>query len=97
MGPAGNSAYAGHPVIEVTDKPLAECTASFWSSPLSQARLRALPPATAAPADLLLRSLDPPMIMAGGMDLVTLLRPAYLLMAGAGDDAAAADSAATSS
>ena len=58
-------------------------------------------PATAAPADLLLRSLDPPMITAGGLDLVTLLRPAYLLMAGAGDepgdDAAAADSAAATS
>jgi uncharacterized Zn finger protein len=78
---------AGHAVIEVTDKPLAECTASFWSTPLSPARLRALPPATAAPADLLLRSLDPPLITAGGLDLVTLLRPAYLLMAGAdGDD-----------
>jgi hypothetical protein len=61
---------------------LAECVAGFWSTPLSAARLRALPPATPAPADLLLRSLDPPMITAGGMDLVTLLRPAYSLMAG---------------
>jgi uncharacterized Zn finger protein len=81
---------AGHAVLEVADKPLAECTASFWTTPLSPARLRALPPATAAPADLLLRSLDPPLITAGGLDLVTLLRPAYLLMAGAdGDDQAA--------
>jgi uncharacterized Zn finger protein len=85
----GSGAHAGgaHPVIEVADKPLAECTADFWSAPLSPARLRALPPAAAAPADLLLRSLEPPMITVGGLDLVTLLRPAYLLMAGAdGDD-----------
>ena len=34
----------------------------------------------AAPADLLLRSFEPPFITAGGMDLVTLLRPAYLAM-----------------
>jgi uncharacterized Zn finger protein len=87
LGREGSGGYAGHPVIEVADKPLAECTASFWSTPLSPARLRALPPATAAPADLLLRSLDPPMIAAGGLDLVTLLRPAYLLMAGADDEA----------
>ncbi len=76
-----------HPVIEAADKPLAECTADFWSTPLSSARLRALPPATSAPADLLLRSLEPPMITLGGLDLVTLLRPAYLLMPGTdGDD-----------
>jgi uncharacterized Zn finger protein len=72
----------GRQVIDVADKPLSECIDTFWSTPLSAARLRALPPATPAPADLLLRSLDPPMITAGGKDLVTLLRPAYLLMAG---------------
>ena len=72
----------GHQVIDVADKPLSECIETFWSTPLSAARLRALPPAAPAPADLLLRSLDPPMITAGGKDLVTLLRPAYLLMAG---------------
>ncbi len=71
----------------MADKPLAECTADFWSTPLSPARLRALPPATPRSADLLLRSLEPPMITVGGLDLVTLLRPAYLVMAGAdGDD-----------
>jgi uncharacterized Zn finger protein len=89
----------GSNVIDVADKPLSECIDTFWSTPLSAARLRALPPATPAPADLLLRSLDPPMITAGGNDLVTLLRPAYLLMAGeseaaAGDGCAAGDSAA---
>jgi len=97
-GRGGHAGYSGHPVIDAADKPLAECTANFWSTPLSPARLRALPPATAAPADLLLRSLDPPVITAGGLDLVTLLRPAYQLMAGAGgepgDEAAAADRAA---
>jgi len=86
-GRGGHTGNAGHPVIEVADKPLAECTDGFWSTPLSAARLRALPPATAAPADLLLRSLEPPMITTGGLDLVTLLRPAYLLMAGDDSDA----------
>jgi uncharacterized Zn finger protein len=90
---------SGRKVIDVADKPLSECIDTFWSTPLSVARLRALPPATPAPGDLLLRSLDPPMITAGGKDLVTLLRPAYLLMAGeseaaAGDGSAADDSAA---
>ena len=78
----------GREVIDVADKPLSECIDTFWSTPLSAARLRALPPATPAPADLLLRSLDPPMITAGGKDLVTLLRPAYLLMAGESEAAA---------
>jgi uncharacterized Zn finger protein len=82
----GHAGQAGHAVLEVADKPLAECMDGFWSTPLSPARLRALPPATAAPADLLLRSFEPPLITAGGMDLVTLLRPAYLLMAGADSD-----------
>ena len=90
-GRSDRAADGGRPVIDVADKPLAESIAGFWSTPLSAARLRALPPATPAPADLLLRSLDPPMITAGGLDLVTLLRPAYLLMAGEGG--AGADSA----
>ena len=77
----GRTDQGGHAVIEVADKPLAECMDGFWSTPLSPARLRALPPVAAAPADLLLRSFEPPMITAGGMDMVTLLRPAYLLMA----------------
>jgi len=73
---------ASRPVVDVADRPLSECTAGFWSSSLSQARLRALPPAAAAPADLLLRSFEPPLIQVQGTDLVTLLRPAYLLMTG---------------
>jgi uncharacterized Zn finger protein len=76
---AGGAA-AGGSVIDVVDAPLSPSPAGFWSSTLSPARLRALPPAPAAPADLLLRSLEPPFITAGGMDLVTLLRPAFIAM-----------------
>ncbi len=65
---------------ELTDRPLAESVDGFWASGLSPARLRALPSAAAAPADLLLRGFEPPAIEAGGKDLVTLLRPAYELM-----------------
>jgi uncharacterized Zn finger protein len=78
------------PVIDVADAPLSPSPATFWSSSLSPARLRALPPAPAAPPDLLLRSLEPPFITAGGMDLATLLRPAYLAMSGIDVDDAAA-------
>jgi uncharacterized Zn finger protein len=73
---------AGRPVLEVADRPLAECITDFWSTPLSPARLRALPPAAAAPADLLLRTFEPPLLQVQGQDLVSLLRPAYQLMAG---------------
>jgi uncharacterized Zn finger protein len=73
---------SGRPVIDVADAPLSPSPDGFWSSTLSPARLRALPPAPATPADLLLRSFEPPFITAGGMDLVTLLRPAYLVMTG---------------
>jgi uncharacterized Zn finger protein len=66
---------------ELTDRPLAECVDGFWASGLSPARMRALPSAAAAPADLVLRGFEPPAIEAGGKDLVTLLRPAYELMA----------------
>ncbi|MGH3305890.1 MAG: hypothetical protein ACRDOK_30370, partial [Streptosporangiaceae bacterium] len=74
------------PVIDVTDRPLAECVAGFWESALSPARLRSLPPAAAAPPDLLLRSVEPPPLTVGGRDLADLLRPAYLAMT-AGDAA----------
>ena len=63
-----------------TDAPLAGQAAEFWASGLSQARLRALPPATAAPADLLLRGFVPPAIEVAGQDLASILRPAYELM-----------------
>jgi uncharacterized Zn finger protein len=79
----GNGADAGgRPVIDVADAPLSASPAGFWSSTLSPARLRSLPPAVAAPPDLLLRSLEPPFFTVGGMDLVTLLRPAYMAMTG---------------
>jgi uncharacterized Zn finger protein len=77
----------GSPQPDVTqaaippDRPLAELISGFWTSGLSAARLRALPAATAAPADLVLRGFQPPPIEADGQDLVTLLRPAYELMA----------------
>jgi uncharacterized Zn finger protein len=70
------------PVIDVADRPLAECLAGFWSPALSPARLRSLPPAGPALPDLLLRSVEPPFITAGGQDLASLLRPAYLAMTG---------------
>jgi uncharacterized Zn finger protein len=78
----GGDAATGRPVIDVADAPLAPDPAAFWSSTLSAARLRALPPAPVTPADLLLRSFEPPFITAGGTDLATLLRPAYLAMTG---------------
>jgi len=91
----GGAGSAGsRPVIDVADAPLSPSPAGFWSSTLSPARLRALPPAPATPADLLLRSYEPPFITAGGMDLVTLLRPAYLAMTGSdatGSDATGSD------
>jgi uncharacterized Zn finger protein len=87
----GSRAESGsRPVIDVADAPLSQSTGDFWSSSLSPARLRALPPAAAAPADLLLRSFEPPFITAGGMDLATLLRPAYLAMTNS-DQAGAPD------
>jgi uncharacterized Zn finger protein len=88
-GGGSATAGSGQPVIDVADAALAANPAEFWSSTLSPARLRALPPAPAAPADLLLRSLEPPFITAGDMDLVTLLRPAYVLMAGGEEGPAA--------
>jgi uncharacterized Zn finger protein len=78
--PAGREPAASRPVIDVTDRPLAECVDGFWSSPLSAARLRSLPPAAAAPPDLLLRSVEPPLLSVGGQDLASLLRPAYLAL-----------------
>jgi uncharacterized Zn finger protein len=78
--PAGREPAANRPVIDVTDRPLAECADGFWTSPLSPARLRSLPPAAAAPPDLLLRSVEPPLLVVGGQDLAALLRPAYLAM-----------------
>jgi uncharacterized Zn finger protein len=65
------------PVIDVTDRPLAECLADFYAPGMSPARLRGLPPATATAPDLLLRLFEPPPVQVRGQDLRTLLTPAY--------------------
>ena len=72
------------PVIDVSDRPLGECVSGFWASALSPARLRSLPPAGAAPPDLLLRTVEPPLLTVDGRELAAVLRPAYLAMT-AGD------------
>jgi uncharacterized Zn finger protein len=86
--PSGRAEAGGTPVLEAADRPLAESlarsTAGFWSSSLSPARLRALPPAAPAPADLMLRSVEPPLVQIQGQDLPTLLRPGYELMVSGG-------------
>jgi uncharacterized Zn finger protein len=73
---------APRPVIEVADRPLAECAGDFWSAGMSQARLRSLPVVPAAAPDLLLRTFEPPAVQVRGKDLVTLLTPAYRWLAG---------------
>ena len=75
LAAAGQPGRPARPVIEVADRPLAECMADFWSPGLSQARLRALPAVPAAPAGLLLRTFEPPPVQVRGQDLVTLLAP----------------------
>jgi uncharacterized Zn finger protein len=73
----GGETEAARPLIDVTDRPLAECVADYWSPGMSTARLRALPPVPAAPPDLLLRTFEPPPVAVRDHDLVTLLTPAY--------------------
>ncbi len=73
---------APRPVIEVADRPLAECLGDFWSAGMSQARLRSLPAVPATAPDLLLRTFEPPAVQVRGEDLVTLLTPAYRRLAG---------------
>jgi uncharacterized Zn finger protein len=72
---------AARPLIDVTDRPLAQCLADFWSPGMSLARLRALPPAPATAPDLLLRTFEPPPVLIRGQDLLTLLTPAYQQLA----------------
>lgn len=78
------SAQADAPaqVIDVTDRPLAECLDGFWSPGMSPARLRALPPAPATAPDLLLRTFEPPPVQVRGKGLADLLAPAYHRLAG---------------
>jgi uncharacterized Zn finger protein len=70
------------PVINVTDRPLAECLDDFWSPGLSPARLRAMPAAPVTAPDLLLRSFEPPAIAVRGRDLADVLAPMYQRLAG---------------
>ncbi|HMH37814.1 MAG TPA: SWIM zinc finger family protein [Streptosporangiaceae bacterium] len=73
---------APRPVLDVTDRPLAECLADFWSPGMTQARLRSLPAVPATTPDLLLRTFEPPDVLVRGQDLVALLTPAYRRLAG---------------
>jgi uncharacterized Zn finger protein len=77
---------APRPVIEVADRPLAECLGDFWAAGMSQARLRSLPAVPAAAPDLLLRTFEPPAVQVRGKDLAELLRPAYQRLAGQGEE-----------
>jgi uncharacterized Zn finger protein len=79
----GSDDHAARPLIDVADRPLAECMAGFWSPGMSAARLRALPPAPATAPDLLLRTFEPPDVEVRGAGLVTLLTPAYQQLAAA--------------
>ena len=73
---------APRPLIDVTDRPLAECLADYWSPGMSAARLRALPQPTSpspsrhrarpAAADVRAAAVPDPR-----HDLLTLLTPAY--------------------
>jgi uncharacterized Zn finger protein len=72
--------------------PLADVLGGFWSAGLSPARLRALPPAPAAPPGLLLRAFEPPDVLVHGQDLAALLQPAYLRLAGQDENQAPAAS-----
>ena len=62
--------------------PLAQCLDRFWSPGLSRARLRAAQTAPPVPADLLLRSVQPPDVQIRGAGLAALLGPAYQRLAG---------------
>ncbi|HTS98038.1 MAG TPA: SWIM zinc finger family protein [Streptosporangiaceae bacterium] len=75
-------AEPARPLIDVTDRPLAECLADYWAPGMSPARLRALPPAPATPPGLLLRTFEPPEVVVRGQDLLDLLIPAYRRLAG---------------
>ncbi len=83
-GAAAAEPAAPRPVIEVTDRPLAECLDDFWTPGLSPARLRAMPAAPLTVPDLLLRSFEPPPVAVCGRDLADLLAPAYQRLAGDG-------------
>jgi uncharacterized Zn finger protein len=63
---------------EVTDDvPFAERLGAFYEPGTSLARLRHQPSRASAPADILLRTLDPPPVKARHIPIADLLRPAY--------------------
>ncbi|MGP7997217.1 MAG: SWIM zinc finger family protein [Streptosporangiaceae bacterium] len=62
--------------------PLAQCLDRFWAPGMSRARLRAAQSAPPVPADLLLRSAEPPDVQIRGTRLAELLGPAYTRLAG---------------
>jgi uncharacterized Zn finger protein len=72
---------AAQPVIEVADRPLADCLDDYWSPGASLARLRAQPASPATTPDLLLRSLAPPPVTIRRRGLADLLGPAYRRLA----------------
>lgn len=61
----------------VEDVPLADRLDAYWAPSASLARLAERTPEPEAPADLLLRVLDPPPIKVRGRALAEILRPAY--------------------
>ena len=92
--PAGAAGSPAHDILDdVTGAPLAESLADYWSTAMSQARLRVLPPSPATPPDLLLRIADPPQLQVRGASLRELLAPAYARLA-APEEVAATGAAA---
>lgn len=86
------------PVIDVADRPLAECLDEFWSPGLPPARLRTLPATAGGRPDLLLRAFPPPEVTVRAKSLPAVLAPAYermaadpLTQAGPADGAPGAD------
>lgn len=59
------------------DVPFDRRTADFYSPGVSLSRLRPRPDPAAAPADLLLRALEPPPVKVRHIPLVDLLRKPY--------------------
>jgi uncharacterized Zn finger protein len=81
-GLAGATGPGPDPLRKIRAAPLAENLDRFWSPGLSRARLRAGQAVPATPADLVLRSFEPPAVQVRGQDLDALLTPAYLRLAG---------------
>ncbi|GAA5055505.1 hypothetical protein HNP84_006240 [Thermocatellispora tengchongensis] len=73
----------GSDPLAVEDPPLAGQVSGFYSPGVSLTRLRARPaPATSAPADILLRALEPPEVKVRHIPLLDILRPAYRGLSG---------------